>query len=83
MDETCVWVNVHKGDKPRYQTKKNEIATNVLGVCFQGIQFIYILWSWEGSTSDSRVLWETFSRGNRLTIPHVTMGFLETIDFFF
>ncbi|CAL5336749.1 unnamed protein product [Camellia sinensis] len=43
-------------DKPRYRTRKGEIATNVLGVCSQDMQFIYVLLGWEGSASDSRVL---------------------------
>ena len=30
---TYIRVNVPQEDKPRYQTRKNEIATNVLGVC--------------------------------------------------
>ncbi|CAL5391579.1 unnamed protein product [Camellia sinensis] len=41
-------------DKPRYRTRKGEIATNVLGVCSQDMQFIYVLLGWEGSASDSR-----------------------------
>lgn len=31
-----------ESDKPRYHTRKNEIATNMLGVCSQDLQFIYI-----------------------------------------
>ena len=46
-------MNVLEGDKPRYQTRKNEIATNVLGVCSQVMWFIYVLPGWEGSTFDS------------------------------
>ncbi|XVF41051.1 hypothetical protein PTKIN_Ptkin01aG0248900 [Pterospermum kingtungense] len=47
---------------------KNEIATSVLGVCPQDMQFIYILPGWEGSTADSRVLRNAISRGNGLKV---------------
>ena len=56
-------------DKPRYRTIKNKIATNVLGVCSQDMQFIYILPGWEGSTADSRVLRNAISRRNGLKVP--------------
>ncbi|KAG6520504.1 hypothetical protein ZIOFF_017560 [Zingiber officinale] len=42
-------------DKPRYRTRKGEIATNVLIVCSQDMQFTYVLSGWEGSATDSRV----------------------------
>ena len=63
-------MNVREGDKPRYRTRKNEIATNVLGVCSQDMQFIYVFPGWEGSTSDSRVLRDAVSKRNGLTVPH-------------
>ncbi|XP_039146764.1 uncharacterized protein LOC120284002 [Dioscorea cayenensis subsp. rotundata] len=44
-------VNVLEVDKPGYRTRKREIATNVLGVCSQELQFIYILPGWEGYTN--------------------------------
>ena len=56
-------------DKPRYKTRKNEIATNVLGVCSQDMQFIYILPGWECSTTNSRVLRNAISRRNELKVP--------------
>ena len=56
-------------DKPRYRTRKNEITTNVLGVCSQDMQFIYILPGWEGSTADSRILRNAISRRNGLKVP--------------
>ena len=62
-------VNVLAKDKPRYRTRKNEIATNVLGVCSQNLEFIYILPGWEGSASDSRVLRDAISRPNGLRVP--------------
>ena len=35
---------------------------NVLGVCSQDMQFIYILPGWEGSAADGRVLRDALSR---------------------
>ena len=43
-------------EKRRYLNCKGEIATNVLGVCSQDMQFIYVLPGWEGSAADGRVL---------------------------
>nr|KAJ0187309.1 hypothetical protein LSAT_V11C900471180 [Lactuca sativa] len=39
-------------EKPRYITRKNDIATNILGVCSQYMKFIYVLPGWEGSAAD-------------------------------
>lgn len=58
-----------KEDKPRYRTRKNEIATNVLGVCSRDMQFIYVLVGWEGSTADGRVLRDAITRRNGLVVP--------------
>ncbi|EOY03040.1 Uncharacterized protein TCM_017450 [Theobroma cacao] len=69
LDGTYIKVNALEIDKPRYKTRKNEIATNVLGVCSQDMQFIYILPGWKGSASDSRVLRDAISRRNGLKIP--------------
>ena len=56
-------------DKPKYRTRKNEIATNVLGVCSQDMQFIYVLPGWEGSAHDGRVLRDAVTRRNGLKVP--------------
>lgn len=56
-------------DKARYRTRKNEIATNVLGVCSQDMQFIYVLPGWEGSAADGRVLRDALRRTNGLKVP--------------
>ena len=57
-------------DKPRYRNRKGEIATNVLAVCSQDMQFIYVLPGWEGSAADGRVLRNAISRRNGLRVPH-------------
>lgn len=56
-------------DRPKYRSRKNEIATNVLGVCSPDMQFIYVLPGWEGSAADSRVLRDAISRPNGLKVP--------------
>ena len=62
-----------EADKPRYRSMKNEIATNVLGVCSQDMQFIYVLPGWKGSVADSRVLRDAISRRHGLRVPHGEM----------
>ncbi|CAL5403798.1 unnamed protein product [Camellia sinensis] len=62
-------------NKPRYRTRKREITTNVLGVCSQDMQFIYVLPGWEGSASDSRVLRDAVSRPNGLKVPTALPSF--------
>ena len=63
-------MHVAEIDKPRYQTRKGEIATNVLGVCSRDMQFIFLLPGWEGSASDSRVLRDAITRPNGLKVPN-------------
>ena len=65
-------VLVHSVDKPRYRTRKGEIATNVLGVCSQDMQFIYVLPGWKGSASDSRVLRNVITRPVDFHRVHLT-----------
>ncbi|KAK4407711.1 hypothetical protein Sango_0352100 [Sesamum angolense] len=68
-DGTHIRVRVPVEDKPRYRTRKNKIATNVLGVCSQDMQFIYVLPGWEGSAANSRVLRDAISRRNGFVVP--------------
>lgn len=63
-------MRVPEKDKPRYRTRKNEIATNVLGVCSLELQFIYVLPGWEGSAHDGRVLRDAITRRNGLKVPN-------------
>ncbi|XP_061365999.1 protein ALP1-like [Gastrolobium bilobum] len=73
LDGTHIKVNPLIVDKARYLTRKGDIATNVLGVCSQDAQFIYVLPEWEGLAVDSRVLRDAISRSNGLRVPK---GFL-------
>nr|XP_048319491.1 uncharacterized protein LOC125418859 [Ziziphus jujuba var. spinosa] len=66
---TYIKVKVFLIDKPRYRTRKGDIATNVLGVCNPNMEIIFVLPSWEGSASDSRVLRDALSRPNGLKVP--------------
>ena len=56
-------------DTPRFRTRKDGIATNVLGVCSQDMEFIFVLSGWEGSAADSRVLRDAISRPHGLRVP--------------
>lgn len=73
LDGTYIRVNVPEVDKPRYRTRKNDIATNVLGVCSQDMQFTFVLPGWEGSAADSRVLRDAVSRRHDLKVPRGTL----------
>jgi hypothetical protein len=63
-------VKIPLDDKPRYRKRKEEITTNILGVCSQDMHFIYILAGWEDFVADSIVLRDAISRRNRLIVPH-------------
>ncbi|KAL5549131.1 hypothetical protein UlMin_004362 [Ulmus minor] len=78
LDGTYISVRVPVSDKPRYRNRKGHIATNVLGVCSQDMQFIYVLPGWEGSAADSRVLRDALRRRNGLNVPNVS-GHMEDI----
>ena len=58
-----------ENDKPRYQTRKGEIATNVLGACSRDMKFIFVMPGWEGSASDSRVLRDALNKPTGLKVP--------------
>ncbi|KAL6180386.1 hypothetical protein ACLB2K_047049 [Fragaria x ananassa] len=70
LDGTYIRMQVLGVDKPRYRTRKGEIATNVLGVCERNM-----IHEWEGSASDSRVLRDALSRTNGLIVPRVDAGY--------
>ncbi|KAJ9542050.1 hypothetical protein OSB04_028556 [Centaurea solstitialis] len=69
LDGTYIKCLVPIEEKPRYRTRKNDIATNVLGVCSQDMQFIYVLTGWEGSAADGRVLRDALLRPHGLKVP--------------
>ncbi|XLR04329.1 hypothetical protein S83_070527, partial [Arachis hypogaea] len=63
LDDTYIEVTVLESDKLRYQTRKDKICTNVLGVCNQDMNFVYVLSGWE-------ILRDAITHGNSLKIPH-------------
>ncbi|XP_009359457.1 protein ALP1-like [Pyrus x bretschneideri] len=69
LDGTYINVHVPERDKPRYRSRKGEIATNMLGVCNVDMNFIFVYPGWEGSASDSRVLRDAISRPSGLKVP--------------
>ncbi|KAL6128481.1 hypothetical protein ACLB2K_071836 [Fragaria x ananassa] len=77
LDRTYIRVRVSAIDKPRYRTRKGEVATNVLVVCSRDLQFIFVLPGWEGSASDSRVLHDVVTRPNGLRVP---TGYYYLVD---
>ncbi|PPE00533.1 hypothetical protein GOBAR_DD02438 [Gossypium barbadense] len=70
LDRTHIKIRVPTVDKPRYRTRKGDIATNMLGVCTPEMQFVYVLPGWEGSVADGRVLRDAISRRHGLKVPH-------------
>ncbi|PPE01752.1 hypothetical protein GOBAR_DD01191 [Gossypium barbadense] len=56
LDGTHIKIRVPTVDKPRYRTRKGDIATNMLGVCTPEMQFVYVLLGWEGSVADGRII---------------------------
>ena len=60
-------------DRTKYRTRRWEIATNVLGVCSQDMQFICVQPDWEGSIADGRVLRDALRRKNGLIVPNVML----------
>ncbi|KAL0560629.1 hypothetical protein IC582_001038 [Cucumis melo] len=62
LDGTYIKVNVPATDRLTFITRKGEIATNVLDICDMKGDFVYVLSGWEGSTTDSRILWDVLAR---------------------
>ncbi|PPD86610.1 hypothetical protein GOBAR_DD16454 [Gossypium barbadense] len=61
LDGTYIKIRVPTVDKHRYQTRKCDITTNMLGVCTPDMHFVYVLPGWEGSVANGRVLRDTIS----------------------
>ncbi|KAA0041970.1 putative nuclease HARBI1 [Cucumis melo var. makuwa] len=69
LDGTHIKVNVSMSDRRRYRSRKGDITINVLGVCSQNGEFIFVMHGWEGSASDLRVLRDAMSRPTGLKVP--------------
>ena len=54
---------------PRYHGGKDYPTINVLVACTFDLKFTYVLTSWEGIASDSRILKNALSREDNLKVP--------------
>ncbi|MFQ6667272.1 hypothetical protein Gotur_033348 [Gossypium turneri] len=70
LDGIQIKIRVPTVGKPRYRTRKGDIATNMSGVCTPDMHFVYVLPSWEASVADGRVLRDAISRRHGLKVPH-------------
>ncbi|XP_027769373.1 uncharacterized protein LOC107005991 [Solanum pennellii] len=82
LDGTYIHIRVPSVYKPRYRTRKGDIATNVLGVCDRNLNFTYVLPGWEGSAADGRVLRDAVVRRNGLKIPEGRWGILRSSSWY-
>ncbi|KAL8494112.1 hypothetical protein ACS0TY_025050 [Phlomoides rotata] len=57
-------------DIPCYRNFKGNVSVNVLVVCDQHMNFIFVLFGWEGSAADSRILCDVVTRPNELRVPN-------------
>ncbi|KAI8558388.1 hypothetical protein RHMOL_Rhmol04G0088100 [Rhododendron molle] len=80
LDGTYVPVNPPAADRPRYRSRKGEIATNVLGVCSRDQKFVYVLSGWEGSATDSRILQNAIEIPDGLIVPHAMDNEVEEVE---
>ncbi|XP_012851102.1 PREDICTED: putative nuclease HARBI1 [Erythranthe guttata] len=69
LDGTYIGCRVPYLDKPRYRNRKGNVSINVLAVCDDNMNFIYLLTGWEGSAADSRILRDAVTRDNGLRVP--------------
>ena len=69
LDGTYIKVNMSTTDRQRYQTRKGEVAMNILDVCDTNEDFVFALVGWEGSAADSHILQDAISRPNDLKVP--------------
>ena len=69
IDGTHVRVRVPSKDAPRYRGRKGYPTINVLAACTFDLKFTCILNGWEGTTSDSRIIKNAFTRNDKLLIP--------------
>ncbi|XP_041989894.1 uncharacterized protein LOC121741250 [Salvia splendens] len=69
LDGTYINVRVPLADKPRYRTRKGQIATNTLAAYTRDMRFVYVLPGWEGSAGDARILRDAISRPFGIKVP--------------
>ncbi|KAF7841636.1 protein ALP1-like [Senna tora] len=69
LDGIHIKIRVHKNDQTRFRNRKGDVTVNILGVCSQDEQFIYVLSGWEGSAADGRVLKSALNRPRGFKVP--------------
>ena len=71
LDGIHIKVNVSVSGRPRYRSRKGNMlaTTNILGVCSQNGEFIFVMYGWKGFVSDSRVIRDAVSRPTGLKVP--------------
>ena len=55
-------------DALRYRDRKGYPTQNVLATCSFDLKFMYVLLSWEGTASNSRIIKSVFTRNDNLKI---------------
>ncbi|GKU98123.1 hypothetical protein SLEP1_g11164 [Rubroshorea leprosula] len=69
LDGTLIEITIPASEQGKYQDRKGNLSTNVLGACDANLKFTYVLADWEGLTSDSHVLHDALTRCNSLKVP--------------
>ncbi|KAL0458770.1 UNVERIFIED_CONTAM: hypothetical protein Slati_0504200 [Sesamum latifolium] len=69
LDGTHIDVRVSDSEKGCYRNRKGHTSINVLGNCNTEGLFTYVLFGWEGSVADGRVLRDAISRSTGLKVP--------------
>nr|XP_023891569.1 putative nuclease HARBI1 [Quercus suber] len=69
FEGTHVRVKVSNEDAPRYRGRKGYTTQNVLAACSFDLKFTYVLPSWKGTASDSRIIKSALTRNDNLKIP--------------
>ncbi|CAM0943673.1 unnamed protein product [Alopecurus aequalis] len=77
LDGCHIDVCVDVAAQGRYRNRKQQITTNMLGVCDRNLKFVYVLPGWEGSASDSKVLRDAMSRQDAFVVPK---GYYYLVD---
>ena len=63
----CVKVAI--GEAPKFHGRKDYPTQNILAACSFDLKFTYVLLSWDGTTSNSRILKDALKCHDPLKIP--------------
>ncbi|KAF7839384.1 protein ALP1-like [Senna tora] len=69
LDGTHVKIRVGPKEQTRFRNRKGDVTINILGVCSQDAQFIYVMSGWEGYAADSRVFKSALNRPRGFKVP--------------